>query len=406
MTIFSDPSQPHIPDHPLHGDKNRPDPEFPPRFFPTSLLTCPTRPNLSLFPPSLSSNDAKAGVKGADNGKKASTMRKVQQRCKKSHWSHCYCIRSSCTSNWKQNRRCFQKKIGIYLFRLMIHCPFISLTVSLWQMAALLGPSWKSRQPRMCQYCQRMFSNKFNLKQHILNMHTVGRELACEICQKKVKNKWYLRRHHVTHHGAPLKKWEKDRDHLRGQYPYHMLYDPFRLSWKKLISFHRASPENPRKFSAMQPSANNMGTIIVFNGITSYRCTTIIVFVPFNNHRPDIYSHTVKSRCPECKNKSVLYHFLCMSRFFIKWFFKHKKKFLVLSNWNKKIKVMATPSRLQEIMMHFERHCEEKDDFQFRTGPFSLDSYQAAINEIVNASPSLRPPLSRRWMPIQIEIPS
>ena len=91
------------------------------------------------------------------------------------------------------------------------------------QMAALLGPSWKSRQPRMCQYCQRMFSNKFNLKQviccinlstllihpfqHILNMHTVGKELQCEICQKKVKNKWYLRRHHVTHHGAPLKKW-------------------------------------------------------------------------------------------------------------------------------------------------------------------------------------------------------
>ncbi len=33
------------------------------------------------------------------------------------------------------------------------------------QMAALLGPSWKSRQPRMCQYCERMFSNKFNLKQ-------------------------------------------------------------------------------------------------------------------------------------------------------------------------------------------------------------------------------------------------
>ena len=67
---------------------------------------------------------------------------------------------------------------------------------------------------------------------------------------------------------------------------------------------------------------------------------------------------------------------------------------------------MATASRLQEIMMHFERHCEEKDDFLFRTGPFSLDSYQAAINEIVNASPSLRPPLSRRWISIQIEIPS
>jgi len=75
------------------------------------------------------------------------------------------------------------------------------------QMAALLdSPLWKSRQPRMCLHCNRMFSNKFNLKQHILNMHTVGREMQCEICNKKVKNKWYLRRHHVTHHGAPLKK--------------------------------------------------------------------------------------------------------------------------------------------------------------------------------------------------------
>ena len=46
----------------------------------------------------------------------------------------------------------------------------------------------------------------FIFSQHILNMHTVGREMHCEICQKKVKNKWYLRRHHVTHHGAPLKK--------------------------------------------------------------------------------------------------------------------------------------------------------------------------------------------------------
>lgn len=33
------------------------------------------------------------------------------------------------------------------------------------QMATILGPSWKSRQPRLCTYCQRMFSNKFNLKQ-------------------------------------------------------------------------------------------------------------------------------------------------------------------------------------------------------------------------------------------------
>ena len=41
----------------------------------------------------------------------------------------------------------------------------VSSSTTAEQMAALLGPSWKSRQPRMCQYCQRMFSNKFNLKQ-------------------------------------------------------------------------------------------------------------------------------------------------------------------------------------------------------------------------------------------------
>ena len=32
-------------------------------------------------------------------------------------------------------------------------------------MAKLLGPTWKSRQPRLCSLCNRMFSNKFNLKQ-------------------------------------------------------------------------------------------------------------------------------------------------------------------------------------------------------------------------------------------------
>lgn len=66
--------------------------------------------------------------------------------------------------------------------------------------------NWKSRQPRECEYCKRVFSNKFNLKQHIQNMHQQGQELVCELCHKTVKNKWYLRRHHVTHHNAPLKK--------------------------------------------------------------------------------------------------------------------------------------------------------------------------------------------------------
>jgi len=29
------------------------------------------------------------------------------------------------------------------------------------------GANWKSRQPTECDYCKRMFSNKFNLKQVI-----------------------------------------------------------------------------------------------------------------------------------------------------------------------------------------------------------------------------------------------
>lgn len=68
------------------------------------------------------------------------------------------------------------------------------------------GKKWKSRQPKLCIHCDRYFSNQFNLKQHILNMHTVGGEIRCDKCNKTVKNKWYLRRHQVTHHNAPLKK--------------------------------------------------------------------------------------------------------------------------------------------------------------------------------------------------------
>jgi len=66
--------------------------------------------------------------------------------------------------------------------------------------------TWKSRQPRTCNHCSRVFSNKFNLKQHVMNMHTPGGAVHCELCKKRVKNKWYLRRHQVTHHNAPLKK--------------------------------------------------------------------------------------------------------------------------------------------------------------------------------------------------------
>ncbi|XP_069943024.1 protein abrupt isoform X3 [Cherax quadricarinatus] len=65
---------------------------------------------------------------------------------------------------------------------------------------------WNSRQPGICPICNRVFSNKFNLKQHIINIHTKGEGVECDLCHKKCKNKWYLRRHQVTHHGAPLKR--------------------------------------------------------------------------------------------------------------------------------------------------------------------------------------------------------
>ena len=61
-------------------------------------------------------------------------------------------------------------------------------------------------QPRVCNYCWKTFSNSFNLKQHIVNVHVQSQGVACSLCDKVVKNKWYLRKHLVTAHGAPLKR--------------------------------------------------------------------------------------------------------------------------------------------------------------------------------------------------------
>ena len=61
-------------------------------------------------------------------------------------------------------------------------------------------------QPRVCNYCWKTFSNSFNLKQHIVNVHIQSQGVSCNVCDKVVKNKWYLRKHLVTAHGAPLKR--------------------------------------------------------------------------------------------------------------------------------------------------------------------------------------------------------
>jgi hypothetical protein len=65
---------------------------------------------------------------------------------------------------------------------------------------------WRCMQPRLCNYCWKTFSNSFNLKQHIVNVHIQSQGVTCTLCSKVVKNKWYLRKHLVTAHGAPLKR--------------------------------------------------------------------------------------------------------------------------------------------------------------------------------------------------------
>jgi len=65
---------------------------------------------------------------------------------------------------------------------------------------------WRCMQPRLCNYCWKTFSNSFNLKQHIVNVHIQSQGVTCTLCAKVVKNKWYLRKHLVTAHGAPLKR--------------------------------------------------------------------------------------------------------------------------------------------------------------------------------------------------------
>jgi len=65
---------------------------------------------------------------------------------------------------------------------------------------------WRCMQPRVCNYCWKTFSNSFNLKQHIVNVHIQSQGVSCNVCDKVVKNKWYLRKHLVTAHGAPLKR--------------------------------------------------------------------------------------------------------------------------------------------------------------------------------------------------------
>ncbi|KAA0202051.1 hypothetical protein HAZT_HAZT003583 [Hyalella azteca] len=96
---------------------------------------------------------------------------------------------------------------------------FLTSSMSRGAVSLVSGKLWHSRQPGICPICQRVFSNKFNLKQHIINIHTTGEGIKCAACHKLCKNKWYLRRHQVTHHGAPLRrgKAEATVPHMRSR---------------------------------------------------------------------------------------------------------------------------------------------------------------------------------------------
>jgi hypothetical protein len=62
------------------------------------------------------------------------------------------------------------------------------------------------RQPRVCPLCSKTFSNAFNLKQHMMNIHIPPVATRCPECQCIVKNKLYLRKHLVKAHKVPLRR--------------------------------------------------------------------------------------------------------------------------------------------------------------------------------------------------------
>ena len=43
---------------------------------------------------------------------------------------------------------------------------------------------WRCMQPRVCEYCWKTFSNSFNLKQHIVNVHIQSQGVTCTMCDK------------------------------------------------------------------------------------------------------------------------------------------------------------------------------------------------------------------------------
>lgn len=89
--IFSNSSLPRLAFH-IRCMATKIEPRIPCRFF---HLPPFSRPNLPLFPPHLSSNDAKPCAKRTDNGKKCvnkKCIRDGKNASTRAHSGHCYCM--------------------------------------------------------------------------------------------------------------------------------------------------------------------------------------------------------------------------------------------------------------------------------------------------------------------------
>ncbi|XP_017891929.1 protein abrupt isoform X2 [Ceratina calcarata] len=64
----------------------------------------------------------------------------------------------------------------------------------------------QSGKPK-CPECGKIYSNNSNLKQHIVNVHTVQTEyVSCHVCSKQFKTKQYLQIHLLSMHGIRKRK--------------------------------------------------------------------------------------------------------------------------------------------------------------------------------------------------------
>lgn len=69
-----------------------------------------------------------------------------------------------------------------------------------------LDPNNQTGKPK-CPECGKIYSNNSNLKQHIVNVHTVQTEfISCHICSKPFKTKQYLQIHLLSMHGIRKRK--------------------------------------------------------------------------------------------------------------------------------------------------------------------------------------------------------